>query len=375
MKNFFALITACIIIISTIRIPRSEAENCSAYVLVEASTQTVLEEENSDKELNCGSLSKLMTILLIAEDIETGRFALSDILTAPNNVTGTKGAVIWLESGDKISVEELLKAVIIGNANDAVTTLAVASRQSVENFTSEMNRKAFEVGLRHTTFYSPYGYYDEREHSTARDIAIICAELTQFDFLEPYFKTRRDFIKNGATELVTENKLTDTFKQHIGFKASHSEQSGYCIAEGGRSESGDIFIAVVLGAESEDSSFPLAKKLVNKGFNGYKVTVPGFLDELLLPLKVKHGVEGAVELQLRSQSSIVIPKGTAELKNKVILPEYISAPVKKGQKIGAVGFYNKDTLVFETEIVTKNSVKKIGFGFVFKKMLSDLLKK
>lgn len=375
MRKIFLIFTACLIAIAGFSAIKPEAEEFSAYILIEAETQTILEEENSDVKLNCGYLSKLMSLIVIADAIETGKFSLTDTLTAPSAVSGLKGSVIWLEQGDKLSVDELLKSVIIGNANDALATLAVASHQTIEDFTSEMNSRAFDIGLRSTVFYSPFGYYNEKEHTTAHDLALICSELSHYDFLQPYFKIWRDFIKDGSTELVSENTLTRTYKNHIGFKAAHSEQSGYCIAEGGISDDGNRFIAVILGADSEETSFSLAKNLLNKAFTQYKVTVMGFPDEFLIPINVKNGTESAAELELKSQSSIVIPKGTYELTNKVILPDYISAPVKKGQKIGSIGFYNKDTLVYETDIIVKDSVPKADFDFVFKRMLSNLLKK
>lgn len=375
MRKIFLIFTACLIAIAGFSAIKPEAKEFSAYILIEAETKTILEEENSDVKLNCGYLSKLMSLIVIADAIETGKFSLTDTLTAPSAVSGLKGSVIWLEQGDKLSVDELLKAVIIGNANDALATLAVASHQTIEDFTSEMNSRAFDIGLRKTAFYSPFGYYNEKEHTTAHDLALICSELSHYDFLQPYFKIWRDFIKDGSTELVSENTLTRTYKNHIGFKAAHSEQSGYCIAEGGISDDGNKYIAVILGADSEETSFSLAKKLLNKAFTQYKVTVTGFPDEFLIPINVKNGTESAAELELKSQSSIVIPKGTYELTNKVILPDYISAPVKKGQKIGSIGFYNKDTLVYETDIIVKDSVPKADFGFVFKRMLSNLFKK
>lgn len=375
MRKIFLIFTACLIAIAGFSAIKPEAEEFSAYILIEAETKTILEEENSDVKLNCGYLSKLMSLIVIADAIETGKFSLTDTLTAPSAVSGLKGSVIWLEQGDKLSVDELLKAVIIGNANDALATLAVASHQTIEDFTSEMNSRAFDIGLRKTAFYSPFGYYNEKEHTTAHDLALICSELSHYDFLQPYFKIWRDFIKDGSTELVSENTLTRTYKNHIGFKAAHSEQSGYCIAEGGISDDENKYIAVILGADSEETSFSLAKKLLNKAFTQYKVTVTGFPDEFLIPINVKNGTESAAELELKSQSSIVIPKGTYELTNKVILPDYISAPVKKGQKIGSIGFYNKDTLVYETDIIVKDSVPKGDFGFVFKRMLSNLFKK
>ena len=375
MKKIICIISAILIIFSNILPIVSNAEESTeySYVLMEASTKTVVDSDNADKQVNCGYLSKLMSILLIAEAIETGKFHLTDELTASASVTNTKGAVIWLQQGDKLTVEELLKGVIIGNANDAMTVLAEKSHRTIEEFVSEMNSRAFDLGLRNSAFTNPYGYYSEKDYTTAHDIAIISAELMHYEFLEPYFQTWRDFIKNGQTELVSENTLTRTFDGHIGFKASHSEESGYCISEAVKRDN-TVYIAVVLGTKDENTSFSTAKNLINKGFREYKVTVPGFLDELLLPMKVKNGEENAVEIMLKSQNSVVIPKSASELTNKIVIPEYITAPIKKGQKIGTMAFYNDDTLVFETDIITKESVKKSSLLYTFKKALSNLLK-
>ena len=349
--------------------------SASAYVLMEAKTCTVLESEDPDKQLNAGYLSKLMSLLLIAEDIETGKYSLSTEITAPQSVYGTRGSVVWLEPGDKMTVEELIKSVIIGNANDALTALAETSERSVDDFVMRMNSEAFDLGLRNTAFYSPYGYYDDREHTTAADIAVICARLTRFEFLEPYFRTWRDFVKEGTVELVSEDTLARTYDRHCGFKACHSEEAGYCIAEGGRSENGTVYIAVVLGAPDEDSSFSAAKTLVKKGFSNYKVTAATFPEEMLRPVRVRDGAESAVEIGFSDMESIVVPRGVRSLSTTAVIPQYVSAPVRKGQKIGIAAFYSGDTLVCETDIVAKSKIDRLTVKYVFNKLLLKLLEK
>ncbi len=355
-------------------IAEDAANTAKAWVLMEPTTQTVLDSENADLRLNVGYLSKLMTILLIAEDIETGKYLMSTELTASSTVTGTKGAVVWLEAGGKMTVEELLKSVIIGNANDAVTVLAEKSEQSVENFVRRMNTEAFDLGLRNTAFYSPYGYYDEREYTTAHDMAVICSKLAEYGFLRPIFKTWRDFVKSGQTELVNENRLANTYERHIGFKAAHSEETGYNIAEGGMDEAGTCYISVVLGADSEDDMYKQAKSLIRKGFNDYKVTATMFPEEMLMPMKVRGGCDNAVEIHLKRQSRLVVPKNVRELSTAVVLPEYMTAPVKKGQIIGSAVFYSDKNLVCEIEIIAANNVEKLTLGYIFKKTLCNIIK-
>ena len=349
--------------------------DCPAYILMEARTRAVLDEYNPDLQVNAGYMSKLMALLLIAEDIEDGKYTTDTIMTASQAVAGTEGAVVWIEPAENITVDELLKAVIIGNANDAMTVLAENSEQSVENFIMRMNSGAFDLGLRDTAFYSPYGYYDEREHTTAHDLAVICAELSEYTILEPYFITWRDFIRNGMAELVNENTLSRTYENHIGFKASHSEKSGYCIAEGGRNSEGTTYIAVVLGAENDDISMKKAKELVNRGFSDYHITATMFPDEMLMPIKVKNGTELAVEIRLKNQSNLVVPKNIHELNTVVVLPDFLTAPVKKGQVIGSAGFYSGETLVCETDIIVQDNVSELSFPYSFRKILSDIIRK
>lgn len=344
----------------------------SAYVLIECRTGAVLNEYNSHERLNAGYLSKLMSLLIIAEDIENNRYSLDSELTAMQTVSNMKGSVIWLEPGDKMTVDELLKSVIVGNANDALAVLTDNSRCDIETFVKDMNACAYDLGLRDTAFYSPYGFYDEREYTTASDMAVICRELWKYDFLHPYFKIWRDFVDNEQVELVNENTLSRTYQRHCGFKASHSDQSGYCIAECGSSEDGTAYIAVVLGAENEEISFGNAKQLINSGFSDYKVTDSFFPNEMIKPVKVKNGSESAVELELINQGNIVVPRGTSKLSMVSVIPDYLTAPLAKGDKVGCAAVYNGKKLVFETDIIVKNDVEKINFPFLLRKVLLNI---
>lgn len=343
-----------------------------AYVLMEAETGTVLEEENYDERINIGYLSKLMSLLLIAEDIETGKYKLSDELTASSNVTGTKGSVVWLESGDKMTVDELLKSVIIGNANDALTVLAEKSEQTIEKFVMRMNSEAFDYGMRDTAFYSPYGYYDKREFSTAHDIAVACQKLYEYEFLYSYFSTWRDFVKNNSVELVNENVLSRTYDAHIGFKAVHSDETGFSIAECGRNSKGISCIAVVLSADNEDDMYDTARKLLKKGYNQYSVTSTMFPDEMIKPLKVLNGESKYVCIALERQKGIALNRNEKTLKTKVVIPDFVEAPVERGQRIGTAGFYSGKTLAYESPIVTKNAVNKLTYSYIISKILYNL---
>ena len=351
-----------------------EIENKNSYVLIEAQTRAVLDGKGESVRKNGGYMTKLMTILLVAEDIESKKYSLTDECTASQSVTGTQGAVVWLEAGDKMTVGELLKSVIIGNANDASVVLAEKSAGTVEKFVENMNSRAYELGLDGTHFCSPDGFRQDGEFTTAYDVAVVCAEISKYDFLRDYFRTRRDFVESGQTELVNENPLAGSFESHIGFKACHSEGSGYCCAEGGVSENGTVYISVVLGEEDSDKSVGTAKRLVKSGFSDYRVTQAVYPDEILKPLEVRYGVSHAVELKLKGSTALVVPKSVKELTTVTVLPEYVSAPVKKGRQLGVTAFYSGDVLVCETPVVAVEEVKRLSYGYVLKYLLLNMFK-
>ncbi len=344
-----------------------------AYILMEAETKTVLEENNSDMKLSAGYLTKLMSILLIAEKIDNGDLSMSELLTASESVKNTRGSVIWLEDRDILSVEELLKSVIIGNANDALTVLAEKISGDIGTFVMDMNAKAFELGMRNTVYSSPYGYFFEEEFTTAHDIAVVCSELSRFDFLTPIFSTWHDYVKEGKVELVSENKLTKSYGLHIGFKACHSEECGYCIAECGRNDDGDTFIVVSLGSGNENTSYNTVKMLLKKAFKQFKVTLTMFPEEMIKPLNVIGGIESAVEVGLAMQGKVTVEKEKSNIRTKIVYPEYIYAPVYIGQPIGCVAFYSGDTLIFESDIVAKKEIPALSFEYVLRSMLLKMI--
>lgn len=352
--------------------PEEMPETSSSYVLIESETGTVLNGKNENEKLPVGTLVKLMTVLLAAEKIEDGTWTMDTVLTATDCVTGIKGAVIWLVAGETMTVRDLFKGIIIGNANDAAAVFAESISGSQEAFVMDMNARAFDLGMKNTIFTNPQGYDDPAQFSTAYDISLICRKLYSYDFLNEFFNTWRDFLRGEDTELVSENTLIRTYEGHIGWKASHTEASGWCIAEGAE-KNGMTCITVVLGS-TEDERFQLCKNLLAKGFSSYKVTLPSFSTEFLKPVSVHGGIDKAVCITANNLIGLVVPKNNPELKTVMVLPNYINAPVSKGRKIGIVAFYQGDTLLYETEIITTDEVKEMTLQIAFKKMIDKMLK-
>lgn len=375
MKKLITIIIIAFFSLSAVNVSADEVkETIPCKLLMEAETGTVISEENGYKTVPQGTLSKLMTVLLTAEEIADGKISLDTMLTASANANTQNGAVVWLMSGEKISVDELLKSVIIGNANDASVVLAEKIGGDEKEFVGMMNARAFELGMRNTVFKNPCGYDCEGQYSTAYDMALLTREILKHEFLKEYMTTWIDSVRNDQTELVNENILVRTYNGIIGAKAGHSEMSGYTLSLAVERE-GQTYIAIVLGCDDENERFSIGKNLIGLGFSSYKVTSPAFSNEFLKPVEVKHGADSAVEIMAKDLKLLVVPKNGEELTSAIFLPEYVEAPIKKGQKLGIIGFYNGDTLLYESELIACNNVEEVDFAKAFSKYMSILYKK
>lgn len=350
-----------------------EVPEPAAYALMECSTGTLLDENNGNVRLPVGTMAKLMTALLAGEMIESGGWSRETVLTASDCVNGTKGAVIWLQSGETMTVDGLLRGLIIGNANDAAAVIAENISGSSDDFVMDMNARAFELGMRDTRFTTPQGYDDEAAYSTAHDIGLLCCALSEVECLDEYFTTWRDFLRDGATELVNENTFARTYDGMTGWKAGHSEASGWCIAAGAERD-GMECAAVILGSPDEDSRFAYARKLLKQGFSQYILTLPGFSPEHMKPVRVRGGVSRSVELEADRLTGLVVPAADTALEAVIVLPRYIHAPVEEGRPVGTIAFYNGDMLLYETSLVAKESVEAMTTSVAVRKLLFKLCK-
>lgn len=367
MKRILLLLCA-VLLFAFSALPAHGSEGGAAYLLIEAHTGTVLSESNADAILPVGSLAKLMTAYLAAQTMENGQFSEETILTAGEEVTGTKGAVIWLESGDTITVGELLMGLLAGNANDAAAVLAKRISGSIPAFVMDMNAAAFDLGMQNTRFTSPQGYDDPESHSTASDMGILARAALQCERLQPYLSTWRTFVRDESVEIVNENTLTRTFDGCLGMKAAHSEDAGQCVIAA--AQQGEmVCIAVVLGCEDADERFRTAKRLLQTGFQNYRLTTPALSEEFLMPLDVRKGTGSAVLLTVAGIPELAVPADAAELSTVLVLPEYVEAPVKAGQEVGMVYFYNGDTLLCGVPLLTQEGMDRITFRFALRRIL------
>lgn len=383
MRNLFLKRILCTIMAIITLIPlcgsASAAETDNEYtfceILIEASGGAVIESVNEDVPVSVGTMAKLMTVLLAAEKVEVGELSLDDKLKTSSHANSMQGAQIWLMPEEEITVDELFKGVIIGNANDASVVLAEKVSGSEENFVNLMNQRAKELGMSNTVFTNCNGYYDdEKQVSTAADIAKLCAKLSEYDFLKRYFTCWRDFVRCKATELVNANELVKSYKGIVGFKAGYTEDSGYCIAVGAERD-GVTYISVVLGCTDKELNFTEAKRLMNSGFSGYTVFVPELPKDIPVEITVKGGMSANVPVEYGEVRKVVLPNGAAgSLTSKVIVPDYVYAPVEKGSKVGEIHFIRNDKVIFTVDMLASESAEKMtvlnAVSILLKKLLT-----
>ncbi|MBP1545093.1 MAG: D-alanyl-D-alanine carboxypeptidase [Oscillospiraceae bacterium] len=349
----------------------SDKEYTESYVLMEPETGTVVRERNGRERVRMGSFNKLMTVLLAAEAMDRGELTPDTVLTASENANSKQGAQIWLMPGEKMTLDELLKGVIIGNANDAACVIAEKIGGTEEKFTELMNKKAAELGMNDTLFTECTGYYgDSEQYTTAYDAALLLCELYSHSQLTGYFTTRLDEIKGGEVQLVSANPMGSGYKGSVGFKCGTGPESGYFAAEGAERE-GIAFVCAVMDCENEDTALGLSEELLDIGFGGYTAFVPEIPDDLPSDIAVKGGRKSAVKISAGVQGKVLVSKGSeGDIEARVILPSFVYAPVKKGDKVGELRYYQGSRLLRQTELRAAESADKKNIINV----LSDVMK-
>ena len=338
-------------------------------LLMEASTGRVLYENNADDPLPIASVTKVMATLLIAEAIDDGRLSLQDIVTVSDRAASMGGSQVFLEPGEQMTVDDLLKALIVVSANDATVALAEAVCGSEEAFIAEMNEKAEALGLANTHFVNTNGLPVEGHHSSARDVAITTRALLEHPMVLNYTNIWMDTIRDGAFGLANTNKLIRFYQGANGMKTGFTSEAGYCLS--GTAKRDDMqLIAVILGSPTSNDRFALAKQLLDFGFAHYAVTKP----EATLPesIPVKCGVQETVGLTCNVPSLLTEKGGASSITQSLSLPDSVDAPVEAGQVIGTLSFLREGETLASVPVCATSSVKKIGYGTILGRILSNI---
>ncbi len=348
--------------------------SCTSAILMEKERGTVLYELNADEQRAPASITKIMTLLLIMESIEEGKMALNHKVTGSAHARSMGGSQIWLEEGETMTVDDLLKAVCVASANDGAVALAEHHSGSEEAFVSAMNRRAKELGMNGTNFVNCCGLDAENHYTTARDIAIMSKELIKHPLITQYSTIWMDSLRDGETQLVNTNKLVRFYEGATGLKTGTTDEAGYCVSATA-SKNGMELIAVVLNGATSDKRFSDAKALLNYGFANFALARVDPAQTLLSPLAVSHGTQRQVELTALEAGPFLVEKGNENrLTASVSLPGGVTAPVSEGQVVGKITYSLEDQTVGEADIIAAASVPSMTFWAALRQIWAECIK-
>ena len=333
-----------------------------SVVLMEPYTGNVLYENNADERLAPASITKIMSLLLVMEAIENEKLTLDTKVTASEHAASMGGSHIWLEVGEEMTVDELLRASVIASANDATVALAEAVSGSEETFVALMNERAKELGMKNTTFVNCCGLDTDGHLTSGRDVAIMASALIKHDLIKKYSTVWMDALRNGKSELTNTNKLVRYYSGATGLKTGTTSKAGCCVAATAERDGMEL-VAVVMGGETSNERFTGAKKLLDYGFANWSfVTLTPNLGEVG-EIPVLKGMEKFITADSGGgEINLLLSKGKQEeVTQTVEINENIEAPVLTGDIIGSVKFVLDGKQVGELPVYSANTVEKVTF--------------
>jgi len=346
-----------------------------AYTLMEADTGNILIEGNSHEKLPIASITKIMSMLLIMEAIDSGKLTFDDRVYVSDHAFSMGGSQVWLEPGEEFSVDEMLKAVAIHSANDATVALAETVAGSEEAFVAMMNQKAKELGMNNTNFLDCTGLTDDGHYSTAHDIAIMSRELiTKHPKILEYTSIWQDKFRDGVegktpVALDNTNKLIRFYEGANGLKTGFTRKAGHCLSATAKRNNLQL-IAVVLGEPDSNTRFTEARKLLDYGFANYESRTVNSKGEQIQEIEVKRGLKTSVNAVYSDDVNLLVKKGSSDaVERQINIETSIKAPVKAGQKIGEVVYILDGKEIGKTDIVADADVERATFGRLFVKII------
>ena len=341
-------------------------------ILMEKETGTVVYEKDADRRQPPASVTKVMTLLLLIEDIEAGRMALNDTVTASARAASFGGSCVYLEQGEQMSVSDMLKCIAVVSANDCAVAMAEHASGTEEVFVERMNRRARELGLENTHFMNCTGLFEDAGHySTARDIALMSRELIRHPLIKDYSSIWMDSIRGGEFELTNTNKLVYWYPGCTGLKTGYTSQAMYCLSATAERD-GVEYIAVVLHGESIDSRNTDATTLLNYAFANF-VLCPLRPEAPLPALPVEMGQETVLPLQYGGESFAVVPRGGGAPEYSLALPGRVTAPVRERDPVGTLTVRQGGQTVAQLPVLAAREVPRIGFRGILLRLAGSLV--
>ena len=374
-KRIAALLTGLLVLFWGIVPARAAGPEVAApsYVLMDAATGTVILEENAHEHLAPASVTKVMTLLLVMEALDSGRIGWDDSVTASAAAAAKGGSQIYLEEGESLPLKEMLKSVVVSSANDCAAALAEHVAGSEAAFVEKMNRRAEELDMADTRFANCTGLDDEapasEHYSCAMDIAVMSRELLRHDEIRDYTTIWMDTVRNGQFGLSNTNKLIRFYKGATGLKTGYTSAAGHCLAASAKRDEMEL-IAVVLHCASSSDRFESAKALLDYGFANYAL-VDALPEEGLGAVPVRLGDVTKIEPAAEDPGPLLLEKDQiGDVERSVQLLPDVTAPVAAGQRLGLLTVRSGGAVVAEIPLVAAESVARQSYLAILRRVLA-----
>ena len=338
--------------------------------LMDSSSGNILYEVNSHEKLEPASVTKIMSLILAMEALDSGTITLDTKISASMKAASMGGSQIWLEYGEEMTLDEMLKAIIVVSANDCTVALAEHLAGSEEAFVQLMNKRATELGMKDTTFKNSTGLPEEGHLTSAYDIALMTRELSRHKMIFNYTTIWMDSVRNGEMGLSNTNKMIRFYKGANGMKTGFTSSAQYCLSATASRDSLDL-IAVVMKCKTSDDRFESAKKMLDYGFANFA----NFTSKVheLENLKVKGGETPYVKVAYDPARILLTKNKTSNVEENIVLPEYVTAPIKPGDVVGEIIYTVNGEQVGKSEIKALEDVQKTGFNDLISKIFKKLI--
>lgn len=342
-------------------------------ILMCMDTGDVIKENNAYEHLSPASVTKIMSILLIMEAIDSGKIKLDDMVTAGENAVSKGGSQIWLEVGEQMSVNDLLKAVIISSANDACTLLGEYVAGSDTAFVDMMNDRVKELGLKDSHFENCTGLDDDitNHYSCAYDLAVIAKEVMKYDLIKKYSTVWLDSLRGGETELNNTNKLINKYNGITGLKTGTTSNAGFCLCATATRDNMSL-VSVVLGADTSDDRFNMSTQLLDFGFANYKLAEITLDKKQITPVKIENGRMKSITPVYNNTGCILVTKNAGDFEYEYKIKESVKAPVRKDDTLGEVLVMSGNEQVASVKLISDQNVKKINFSYIFNELMKNI---
>ena len=346
--------------------------NAKSAILMEESTGNILYESNPDERLPIASVTKVMTMLLIMEAVDSGKISLDDMVTVSENAMSYGGSTMFLETGEQLTVNDMLKGIAVASANDGCVAMAEHLAGSESAFVDMMNEKAKGLGMENTHFMNTNGLDEDDHYSSARDVAIMSRELMKHETIFNYTSIWMDTLRGGKFQLANTNKLIRFYDGANGLKTGSTSKALCCLSAAAKRNDMQL-IAVVLGAPTSAERFASAKSLLDYGFANYAVNTQITAGDEVQKIAVEKGVDKEVGVVAGDSCSTLVKKGQEDnITKEIKIDETITAPIEAGQKIGTMTISRDGEVIADIDLNALSAVEKKGIGLIIKDFFATI---